>query len=87
MAKKIQTTEKELASVYFTLSNMALLHLVQNNRNLISEYQIINSIVWSETDCGIEEELDYWRKEVNKAVEGSYVYDEWQKQRENYIIN
>jgi hypothetical protein len=83
--KTIPDNEIELASVYFTISNMALLHLVNNPRNLLNEYHNINSIVWGETGYGMEPELKSWEKEVKKAKEGDYVYEEWQKQREKHI--
>lgn len=83
--KTIPDEEKEIASIYFALSNMALLHLLQNPRNLVSEYHNINGIVWSETGYGIEPELREWVREVKKAKEGDYVYDEWQIQREKYL--
>jgi hypothetical protein len=51
---------------------------------LISEYHNINNIVYSETGVGLEKELKSWVKEVNKAKEGDYVYEEWQKKRKKY---
>jgi hypothetical protein len=33
----------------------------------------------------MEPELKSWEKEVKKAKEGDYVYEEWQKQREKHI--
>lgn len=83
--KVIATNEKEIASAYFTLSNMALLHLVKDNKNILNEFNQINGVVWEETECGLEEELKYWKKEVSVAREGDYVFDEWHEKRENYI--
>ena len=33
----------------------------------------------------MEPELKSWVKEVKKAKEGDYVYEDWQKQREKFI--
>ena len=83
----IPTNEANLASIYFTLSNMAILHLLRNPKNLESEYYNIDGIVQSETGYGLKDEFNYWKKEVKKAKKGDYVYDEWQVQREKYINN
>lgn len=85
--EKIPTTEIETASVYFTLSNMALLHLVNNPKNLVNEYNTIDGIVQSETGYSLNDEFKYWKKEIKKAKLGDYVYDEWQVQRQKYINN
>lgn len=81
----IPTNEANLASIYFTLSNMAILHLIKNPKNLESEYYNIDGIVQSETGYGLGDELKYWKKEVKKAKKGDYVYDEWQDVKTNYI--
>lgn len=83
----IPTNEANLASIYFTLSNMAILHLVNNPKNLENEYYNIDGIVQSETGYGLKDELNYWKKAVKKAKKGDYVYEEWQNVKTSYIKN
>lgn len=81
----IPTNEANLASIYFTLSNMAILHLVKNPKNLENEYCNIDGIVQSETGYGLKDEFNYWKKEVKKTKKGDYVFDEWQNVKDNYL--
>lgn len=80
----IATEEQELAAKYFTLSNLSLLYLVQNN-DLKYGYQRADEIMFVETGATITEEYEYWLSEVSKKNPDSYVIEEWNKVKTKYV--
>ena len=80
----ISTEEQELAAKYFTLSNLSLLHLVQNN-DLKYGYQRADEIMFSEAGSSIRGEYEYWLSEVSKKNPDPYVSEEWNKVKTKYV--
>lgn len=88
MAKKkviqkfIAESERQLAAWYFTLSNTAMLFMVQNN-NLEIGYIRANECMQMECGASLREELlDWW----NSIQEGNeYCFEEWEKVKGPYI--
>lgn len=85
MAKKtIKLEEQEAAAKHFTISNLALIELVERFTDIDRAYDEVDGILQQETGCSANEELRDWRKAAKKAKEGDYVYEEWQKSKSRW---
>jgi hypothetical protein len=81
--KFIDKSERELAAIYFTLSNLAMLDVVPNDGDLRSMYRKADEIMSFECGSSIYPEYRTWAQDIDSG--DSYCYDEWQKVRSKYV--
>lgn len=82
--KGIPQEEWEAAAMYFTVSNLALLHLARGNKNLHVLYAEANQVMLCEVGCSINLEYRDWYQEVKGAKAKDYVTQEWNKVRSSW---
>ena len=68
----IHKDEQSAAAKHFTMSNMALLQLVEGETDINRAYDMAAGIVETETESTCDGELKFWSKEVKKSKEGDY---------------
>lgn len=76
---KIPQAEIRPASMYFAMSNMAVLDLAPKGYPLATAYQIVDGMVQSDTGESMEEERQDWENSIKKEKEGGYCFTEWNK--------
>jgi hypothetical protein len=80
----IPQNEQNAAAKYFAMSNTAVLDLTGGHDDLHHAYDYADSIVQMETGYSLEEERRDWLKECKKAKIGSYVAEEWSREKVNW---
>ncbi len=82
MSKVIIPKEEQLeAAKYFTLSNMAVLHLCEGYKNIHVAFQRANEMIIMETGCSMDEELRDWVDSVKKSKADDWMAKEWATKR------
>lgn len=86
MSKQFGIPQEEQASAakYFAMSNSAVLDLTGGHDDIHHAYNHADGIVQMETGYSLEEEMRDWLKECKKAKPGSYVAEEWSREKVNW---